>query len=657
MISSSFVKLRDEYIKAAIENRFQRINKDIEYRANTSVSQTSIIVCLPAVIKAYEIALGGNIDDPRSPQSQVARELLRKEFVPILKSHEKITGQKLRIHFHLPNGLSLVRLWRDKNTRVDGEWVDISDDLSWYRHTVMEANRSGKAVMGLEPGSGGFAIRGVIPVTAPNGRHLGSAEILQDFDPLLDTITNEGEIAVSVYASKEQLDFSVALQDLADLQTRGDFVRASKEHAFESLITPEVLFRGKKENFYINMGSVVLAARPLIDFSGNHVGVVVFVMEMEAIFGFVRTAGIILAFMLTCMAMASSVSLLLGSRILVTTPLDKIKTKIKDIVEDRADLSEQVPAYQKDEIGELARWFNMLTAKVGLLLDGLREADERAQSLLDATPLCACLLDKDANVIYCNQVAATRFELSGKQEFMDRFFELSPEYQPCGRPSRELALEYTAKVLEEGNCYFEWVHRKLNGDLVPCEITLVRVKHNKGYIIASYSLDLRERYAMLDKLHKESAKFKASAHWYESILDSIPFPVSVQDKEARWTFINAAFEKLLGKQRKDILGLYCNNWRISICGTDDCAVVCANRGQKQTYFKHEGISYQVDIGILNNMQGETTGFIEVIQDVTKLEQAIKRHAEAEETSRAKSVFLAKMSHEIRTPINAVLGIT
>jgi PAS domain S-box-containing protein len=120
------------------------------------------------------------------------------------------------------------------------------------------------------------------------------------------------------------------------------------------------------------------------------------------------------------------------------------------------------------------------------------EADKRMRLMFDTTPLCANFWDKNFNNIDCNQEAVKLFGLSSKKEYNDRFFELSPEYQPDGRLSKDKAIEYIKKAFEEGYLRFEWMHQKLNGEPIPCEVTLVRVKHNNEFALTAYLRDLRE---------------------------------------------------------------------------------------------------------------------------------------------------------------------
>jgi len=295
--------LRERYVTNVIENRFDFITNAISTGTEMSIAEASLFAPLPSVSQAYEIALSGDINDPYSPQSQEARELLRKELAPMLDSYRDFIGESLQLHFHLPNGFSLVRLWREKNAMVDDVWVDISDDISSYRPTVMDTLRTGQITSGIEVGSGGFAIRGVIPVFSSDGRQIGSAEVLQSFDQVLRAAADEGGLFISLYANVELLDFSVELRDPELHPPKGDFIRVTDatDVSVESLITAELLARGKNGVYFERKGSMTLALYPISDYRGNQVGVIVLAMDTSDISLLINATTIALALMLLSM--------------------------------------------------------------------------------------------------------------------------------------------------------------------------------------------------------------------------------------------------------------------------------------------------------------------------------------------------------------------
>lgn len=104
--------------------------------------------------------------------------------------------------------------------------------------------------------------------------------------------------------------------------------------------------------------------------------------------------------------------------------------------------------------------------------------------------------------------------------------------------------------------------------------------------------------------------------WYESILDSLPWPLSVTDLNMQWTFINKAVEDILNVKRHEMKGKHCSNWNANICNTENCGITALRRNQLQTYFEQNGLNFQVDTTYIKNARGENIGHIEIVQDIT-----------------------------------------
>jgi len=131
-----------------------------------------------------------------------------------------------------------------------------------------------------------------------------------------------------------------------------------------------------------------------------------------------------------------------------------------------------------------------------------RDADERVRIMLDATPLCAHFWGEDLKVVDCNQAAVTLFKLSSKQEYIDRYFDLTPEFQPDGSRSTERLKQLLENTCKEGYQRVEWMRQTLDGEPLPVELTLVRVDHKGQNLVAGYCRDLREQKRMLGDIEK-----------------------------------------------------------------------------------------------------------------------------------------------------------
>jgi len=272
---------------AAVDGRIHEYEAFLGAVEDKVSEQAALFTRLPAVQAAYGVALSGDIDDEADPQCQQAREMLRDTLRPYVAGFVASTGaESYRIHFHLPSGRSLVRIWREGwQTKRDGKKLDISDDLRGFRQTVVEINRDHRPLRGIEVGRGGFVVRGLAPIAAADGRHLGSVEVLADFNPLLAKLKAGERDDYAVFMDGDLLQIATRLQDPAAYPVvDGGFVftaATNRDLALE-LATGDLLTRGRQGRVLEVAGSYQLAAFPVRDYSGKAIGTVLMIQDIAA---------------------------------------------------------------------------------------------------------------------------------------------------------------------------------------------------------------------------------------------------------------------------------------------------------------------------------------------------------------------------------------
>lgn len=368
--------LQKDIVRRMGQNKMIEINQRLRSASEKALEIASLFTQVPEVIAALEIAHEGNINDPEDPRGQEARLRLRRQLEPYLEGYRVTTGKgKMKLHFHLPNGRSLVRLWREKQILIDGMWQDISDDISSFRNTVLDVNRLGEPILGIELGRGGFVIRGLAAIKSPKGKPLGSVEVLLDFEPILTSAASETRQHLALYMNAHYLSITHRLQNPEKYPLVGNqYVQVSGIHSEElsRLIDAELLLKGQSKFAMVYKKNKALAVFPVEDYKNNPIGVIVSVTDITYEKGLIKslfyTLAAIFVLMLVVLGIVNSAVL----SMVVLRPIEAIKTFAEKV--SRGNLSHQLEITQKDEIGQLTTTLNQMVGALRQILDKIEES-------------------------------------------------------------------------------------------------------------------------------------------------------------------------------------------------------------------------------------------------------------------------------------------
>lgn len=137
------------------------------------------------------------------------------------------------------------------------------------------------------------------------------------------------------------------------------------------------------------------------------------------------------------------------------------------------------------------------------------DSEEKYRILYQSTRDALVIVTEDG-FLDCNQATLDMFGYEDKKEFLKLHpADISPEYQPNGEKSTVLSNKIIKEVYTKKIPLFEWMHKKKNGDIFPCEVLLSPLSLESGTVIQGVLRDISERKNNEVKLRKSEEKFRA----------------------------------------------------------------------------------------------------------------------------------------------------
>jgi methyl-accepting chemotaxis protein len=270
------------------------------------------------------------------------RDALAERLVPLfgyLKSEYAVR----QFQFHTPPATSFLRVHKPEK---------FGDDLSSFRLTVVETNKTLKPISGLEKGVAGLGIRGLVPVMQGDS-HIGSVEFGLSFgQAFFDDFKTQYGVELALYIPDASGNFKPFGSTFDQALT------IDNQSLMNALQGAPVDFRDE-----VNALPHNLYLHAIQDFSGNPVGILVLAKDRSfyaSQIASIRNLSLLIGFVALLIGLAITLLISLG----ISRPINHAAMTMTDIAQGEGDLTRRLDASGSDEISHLADAFNQFSEKV-----------------------------------------------------------------------------------------------------------------------------------------------------------------------------------------------------------------------------------------------------------------------------------------------------
>jgi len=142
------------------------------------------------------------------------------------------------------------------------------------------------------------------------------------------------------------------------------------------------------------------------------------------------------------------------------------------------------------------------------------------------------------------------FQAKDESEFASKGpWELSPKYQPDGQLSSIKAKKMIMKAMEECSNFFEWTHKRVDGEEFPATVLLTKVKLGDKEQLQATVRDISKQKKVEEKLSESEEKYK-------TIVESATDQIFMLDTKLRFVSVNTAAANMSHHTPEELIGKY-----------------------------------------------------------------------------------------------------
>ena len=151
----------------------------------------------------------------------------------------------------------------------------------------------------------------------------------------------------------------------------------------------------------------------------------------------------------------------------------------------------------------------------------LVQSEQRYRTIVEFAVEALVILDTETfRFAHANHKAEQLFRLNRDKLMQVGPLELSPEFQPDGRPSLEKGREYVIAAMHGSPQEFEWIHLDSTGREITCEVRLVQIPGQDKPLLRGSLLDITERKAAEKELAESRYREQELAFRFRLAADS-----------------------------------------------------------------------------------------------------------------------------------------